>query len=261
MGIQGIDVSYVQGKINWDLVASQGIKFAIVKASQGKLLKDPSVGPFADPRFLENVKGAKKANIPIGVYHYLCAGNIAEAEKEARFFLKTIEPVRNHISLWSVIDAEEDKYLPSNKQQLTNVILHFAKRIQVSGCKPMLYTNPNYLTYKLGDVSSLPLFLAYWGVSEQSALRYKPLIWQYGIKTINNVKFDGDIGYFDLPSQIVKGDKVRVINPIVYGTNRRFATYYPTYTVLSISGARAVIGFNGIVTAAIDVKNLEKVSN
>lgn len=36
--MKGIDVSYAQGSINWDDVSED---FAIVKASQGRLLKNP----------------------------------------------------------------------------------------------------------------------------------------------------------------------------------------------------------------------------
>ena len=260
MGIQGLDVSYAQGTIDWSLLVQNNIQFAIVKASQGKLLNNPAVGPFTDPQFLTNVKAAKKVQLPIGVYHYLCASNIAEAEKEARYFLKITQPVRNHIALWYAIDVEEDKYLPKDKAELTLIVHRFAQILQSAGCKPLLYTNPNYLVYKLNDVSDIPLWLAYWGVNEASALRYKPVVWQYGIRMINGKQYDGNLGYFKLPEKAIKkGDIVRVLNPIIYGTNRRFVLYYDTYTVLSIQGTRAVIGVNGVITAAIDVKYLERV--
>ena len=64
---QGIDVSYAQGKINWEMAAADGVKFAMIKSSQGKLLRDASVGPFADAKFEENIKGAHAAGIEVGV--------------------------------------------------------------------------------------------------------------------------------------------------------------------------------------------------
>lgn len=261
MSLQGIDVSYANGQVNWPNMVRNGVQFAFVKASQGKLLNNPKVGPFVDPQFTANVKGARSAGLEIGVYHYLCANNLTEANKEAKFFSDVTAPYRDQINLWYVIDAEEDKYLPSTKAGLTNVVLYFARYLESQGRKVMLYTNPNYLVYKLGDVSSLPIWLAYWGVSEQSALRYKPTIWQYGSRYINGLKYDGNIGYFDLPNNNVfrKGDKVEVLNPVIYNTNRHFALYYDVYTILSIQGARAVIGVNGIATAAIDTKYLRKV--
>lgn len=60
-------------------------------------------------------------------------------------------------------------------------------------------------------------------------------------------------------SSIKKGDKVKVVNPVVYGTNNKFATYYDEYDVLEVSGDRVVIGIGTTVTAAISVSNLSKV--
>ena len=81
--MNGIDVSYAQGRIDWPGVSAEGIDFAMVKASQGRLLSDPDSGPFADPRFRENVEGAAAAGLSVGVYHYLCAGTAEEAAAEA----------------------------------------------------------------------------------------------------------------------------------------------------------------------------------
>lgn len=58
---------------------------------------------------------------------------------------------------------------------------------------------------------------------------------------------------------IKTGDTVAVVDPIIYGTSRRFTCWYRTYKVMQVTGDRAVIGRNGVVTAAINVKNLKKV--
>ena len=59
-------------------------------------------------------------------------------------------------------------------------------------------------------------------------------------------------------NKIKVGDTVKVTNPISYSTGKKFKLYYKTYKVMELSGNRAVIGVNGTVTAAIDVKNLKK---
>lgn len=197
---KGIDVSYAQGKINWEMAASDGVQFAMIKASQGKLLRDASVGPFADPKFEENIKGAHAAGIKVGVYHYLCAGTVSEALKEAQFVIDLIKPYRDIITLGVACDAEEDKYLPRDRQLLTNIVHGFCKKIKQHGkMQPMLYSNPNYLTYRLGNLSIYPLWLAYWGTTEARAKRYNPRIWQYGtekVSWISGSKVDVNIGYF-----------------------------------------------------------------
>lgn len=60
-------------------------------------------------------------------------------------------------------------------------------------------------------------------------------------------------------SNIKAGDKVRVVNNVIYGSNKTFGVWYNTYTVMSVSGDRAVIGVNGVITAAVNTINLEKV--
>lgn len=57
-----------------------------------------------------------------------------------------------------------------------------------------------------------------------------------------------------------KGDKVKVKNPVVYGTNNKFTLYYDTYDVIEVSGDRVVIGIGSTVTSAIAASNLTKVS-
>lgn len=59
---------------------------------------------------------------------------------------------------------------------------------------------------------------------------------------------------------VKKGDKVKVLNPIVYGTTQKFTTYVSTYYVLEVNGDRVVISSDGKnVTTAIDKKNIQKV--
>lgn len=61
-------------------------------------------------------------------------------------------------------------------------------------------------------------------------------------------------------NEIVKGSIVKVLNPIIYGTTRRFVVYASKYYVLEVSGNRVVISAdNKNVTAAIDKKNLQKI--
>lgn len=55
--------------------------------------------------------------------------------------------------------------------------------------------------------------------------------------------------------EIKAGDTVKVLRNVTY-TGGSFKLYYDKYTVLSISGDRAVIGIGKIVTAAVNVKDI-----
>ena len=80
-----------------------------------------------------------------------------------------------------------------------------------------------------------------------------------------NIQSPIDVKYLTKASastsnEIVKGSIVKVLNPIVYGTTRRFTVYASKYYVLEVSGNRVVISSDGKnVTTAIDKKNLQKI--
>ena len=198
--LKEIDVSYAQGNIDWEEVRRGGVSFAMVKVSQGKLLSDASVGPFTDRQFRRNLEGAARAGIAVGVYHYLCAADVPQALAEADFFLNAIRPYREVIRLWAACDAEETRYLPREKRALTGVIHGFLKKVRAAGYAPMLYTNPDFIRYRLGDLSLYDLWLAYWNAPEARALTYNPKIWQYGAGSLGALRqVDMNRGYFTLP--------------------------------------------------------------
>ena len=65
--IKGIDVSKYNGKINWEKVASSGVKYVYIRAGvrgyvSGEIVKDDT--------FEENIEKAKKAGLAVGVYFF-----------------------------------------------------------------------------------------------------------------------------------------------------------------------------------------------
>lgn len=57
---------------------------------------------------------------------------------------------------------------------------------------------------------------------------------------------------------IRKGSRVKVSRAVQYN-GKPFKVWYPTYEVMSLTGDRAVIGVNGVVTAAVHVRDLTAV--
>ena len=55
--------------------------------------------------------------------------------------------------------------------------------------------------------------------------------------------------------EIKTGDTVKVLRNVTY-TGGSFKPYFDRYTVLSISGDRAVIGIGKVVTAAVNIKDI-----
>jgi lysozyme len=70
----GVDVSAHQGAIDWRRVATDGIEFAYVKATEG--------ADHADARFVRNWTRARRAGLRLGAYHFftLCRSGVDQAE-------------------------------------------------------------------------------------------------------------------------------------------------------------------------------------
>ena len=69
--LPGIDVSHHQGKIDWDRVAAEGIRFAYIRAYDGKT---------KDREFVRNWLGARRVGIKRGAYVYFRADRDGETQ-------------------------------------------------------------------------------------------------------------------------------------------------------------------------------------
>lgn len=279
--LNGVDVSVYQGNIDWNKVKADGIDFAIIKATQGRAVNSNAY-LFTDRQFANNITNAHKAGIRCGVYHYLTAKTVKEAQVEAEHFLATIKPYRDKVTLYAAVDVEEKKYLPSNKTLLTQIVDAFCSYVKADGYKPIVYTNPDFINYWLNDISQWDLWLALWnGNKEKVPTSYRNMkIWQWSnsirVNGING-SVDGNVGYFDVDTKpidipknnslthdgedIQRGDIVEVVKGqnYLYGTNKKFTVWFNTYQVLQLVGDRAVIGKNAVITAAINTSNLKRV--
>ena len=191
---RGIDVSVFQGGVAWGKVKADGIDFAMVKATQGQSEQNQSFRLFTDSCFVRNITGAKAAGVRIGVYHYLTAETVPEAMEEAAYFLSVIAPYRDNVSLYAAVDVES-KYLPQDRQLLTQIVHTFCARVQAEGYTPMVYTNPNFLTHRLGDIGMWPLWLALWRskANVPSEEDYPNLrIWQWGTEDVDGIEDNVD---------------------------------------------------------------------
>lgn len=214
--MRGIDVWKGQGDIQWAKVKADGIDFAMIKASQGRERKNPSVRNFPDPKFSKNIVDAHRWGIRCGVYHYLTAQTVPEAMEEAELFLSVIEPYRSIIDLYAAVDVEEEKYLPKDKTLLTQIVYAFCSRVQAAGYDPIIYTNPNYLKYRLNDVSKYPLWLALWRskTNVPTVKQYPSMrIWQWGSEAVDGIngKVDANFMIVEKPEEVPETPKAETV--------------------------------------------------
>lgn len=250
--IKGIDVSTLQGRITWPLVAADGIEFAMIKATQGRGegVLTRHLKRFTDGKFVTNIKGAADAGIKCGVYHYLTAQSIAEAKAEAAYFCAAIEPYRSRIKLWAAVDVESEMYVGKlGRYELAKIIRAFMAVLEDHGLKPMLYTNPNYLTYKLPEheFEDVPIWLAHWGVAKPLTVP-NTMIWQYGLTTVKGISgnVDANTGYFDtalLPTY-KNGDKYLIKKGDIYTNGRAVPSRLvgKEFTVMQVREDRILLG-------------------
>ena len=215
--IKGIDVSANNGIINWQNV--NGIDFVMVKATQGRGCSKSTelLRNFTDSKFKNNIQGAFKKGFKCGVYHFLTASNVKEAEKEADYFIKVIMPYKDKISLYAAVDVEdaaESKYsrLPKTKTELTNIVNAFTDKISKAGFKPAIYTNRDFLQNRMyfDGLKCKTIWRAHWFSNyatsfEMVSAEQKPIdyatdmpLWQFGMAQkgyISGINSEIDINY------------------------------------------------------------------
>lgn len=192
--VHGVDVSRHNRAINWSELKKAGIKFAFIKATEGKDDRDPD--------FRKHWAGAARAGIHRSAYHfyYFCAS----PEDQARNYIRAAP--RNERSLPPVLDVEwnpksptckirppREKVVASLKRWLDIVEKHY-------GQKPIIYTTVDFHEDNLSR-GELPGY-HYWLRSVTAEPKYKYpgrpwVFWQYtGTGLISGATGPIDINVF-----------------------------------------------------------------
>ncbi|MGN0400759.1 MAG: glycoside hydrolase family 25 protein [Acetatifactor sp.] len=180
---KGIDVSSHQGKIKWEQVAQDGVEFAMIRVGfrgygkAGKLVEDE--------QFDDNIQGASKAGIKVGVYFFSQATTEEEVDEEVELVLNKIKPYRLDcpvvVDVERVDDAQGRMNLISVEER-TALMLRFCEKIEEAGYKPMLYHNTEMSAIMI-DIAAFEKYDK-WYASYTSKMFYPYAysIWQYSNK-------------------------------------------------------------------------------
>ncbi|MCI5955310.1 MAG: hypothetical protein MRZ49_12180, partial [Lachnospiraceae bacterium] len=179
---KGIDVSSHQGNIDWNLVAQDGVEFAIIRVgyrgygSEGRLV--------VDEKFENNIKGATAAGIKVGVYFFSQAINEAELLEEANLVLEQIAPYK--IECPVVYDVEktsaQGRMNAISVEERTQLTKLFCQTIADAGYRPMIYHNTEMgaLLINIAELEDYDKWYA--SYSDQMFYPYDYKIWQYSDK-------------------------------------------------------------------------------
>lgn len=182
---KGIDVSSHQGEIDWNLVAQDGVEFAIIRlgyrgyGSEGKLKEDT--------QFDKNIQGAQAAGIKVGVYFFSQAVNEEELLEEANLVLQKIAPYKLDCPVVYDVektsgDGADGRMNQISVEERTNLTLLFCQTIENAGYKPMIYHNTQ-MGALLIDIAALEAYDKWYAsYSEQMFYPYDYKIWQYSDK-------------------------------------------------------------------------------
>jgi lysozyme len=138
MPVQGIDVSYWQGDIDWRKVGKAGIRFAYLKATEG--------GDRIDPMFRRNWLAAKRAGVARGAYHFMywCR----PAREQAAWFIAHVP--RDASALPPVLDVEWNGHSKTCPRRIPRAAAVAKIKIMLdameahAGKRPIIYTEPEF---------------------------------------------------------------------------------------------------------------------
>lgn len=188
--VYGVDVSSHQGTIDWDVIASQGIDFAFVKATEGSSHVDPS--------FQYNFESAQEAGLKVGAYHFLSFESSGKTQAEN--FIATVPKVEGMLP--PVVDVElYGDYIdnPPDAAEVHKILDEFITEIEdYYGVKPIIYVNEkSYRLYIKGYYDDYPLWVSNYRVNPKLFGHQDWTFWQYS-ETGQLDGYEGDQENIDL---------------------------------------------------------------
>ena len=189
--IHGIDVSYYQGKIDWQKVKSMeddGVKisFAFIKATEGILS--------VDPYFQRNWREAPKAGLKVGAYHFFRPQK--SGLWQANFFLQTAQFEKGDLP--PVVDIESlDGVAPEKmRKELNAFIIQVEEKTKV---KPIIYSGLKFYKDNLrGFYDDYPLWVAHYHQPKIKLTDKEWKFWQHSDKArINGINHVVDFNAFN----------------------------------------------------------------
>lgn len=179
---RGVDVSEHQGEIDW-AAAAQDIDFAIIRVGyrgygQAGVLK-------YDAYAQENLDGAFRNGLDVGVYFFSQATTVEEAEEEADFLLELLKGYRPEAFAlpiffdWEDIAHDTARTDGLDGETITACALAFCRRIAEAGYRSGIYAYRYlaYFSYDLSQMTDLALWIG--AIGDYPDFYYAHEIWQY----------------------------------------------------------------------------------
>lgn len=174
-----VDVSDLQGKIDWERVSEDGIDFAMIRLGRRGYTEG---NIYLDNYYYENVSGVQSEGMPFGVYFFSQAITEDEAIEEANFVIKHLSG--SGISYPVVFDHEpvesaDGRANNLSKNELTHITRAFCQKIEDAGYTPMIYGNAfDMERLNLNDLKGIDVWYAEYESSQPTG-QFDFAMWQY----------------------------------------------------------------------------------
>ena len=139
----GLDISKWQGDVDFNALKESGVEFVIIRVGTSSGINGENL---VDSKFEQNINGANKAGIPVGVYFYSYANSEDRAISDALWVLEQIKDYKVDLPIafdwenWSFYNEFNLSFFG-----LSNMADSFVKTVRDAGYEGMLYSSKNYL--------------------------------------------------------------------------------------------------------------------
>lgn len=188
---RGIDVSSLNGEIDWTKVAEEQIAFAMVRAA----VRNTDGALAQDERFQENMNGAKSVGIRSGCYVDLDAVSEEEAEEIADFVLSNLSMTQQEMGAPVAVRVQIPDHSSSlsgqTREEWTQGVRAFCAKIKKAGYDPVVYANTAAfnMLLNMAELEEYDKWIADYG--DYLYFPYKFKCWQYSLKgTVNGIEGD-----------------------------------------------------------------------
>lgn len=170
--VRGVDVSYYQGEIDWQVLAGERIDFAFIKATEGS--------SHTDIKFKENWEQSGKTDLKRGAYHFFSFESNGKAQGE--HFISVVP--KEDGMLPPVVDIEfygDRFYNRPDVEETRRELQSLLDTLEAYyGVKPVIYaTESSYSTYIRGAFEEYPLWIRNIYFSPNMGMPGKWTFWQY----------------------------------------------------------------------------------
>ena len=207
--IRGVDVSYYQGEIDWQVLSGERIDFAFIKATEGS--------GHIDTKFEENWEQAGKTDLKRGAYHFFSFESTGKAQAE--HFISVVPKEEGMLS--PVVDIEfygnrfyDKPDVEGTRRQLQSLLDELEAYY---GVKPMIYaTESSYSTYIRGAFDDYPLWIRNVYFSPNMGMPGRWTFWQYD----SEAKLQG-----------YSGEEEHIDLNVFYGSETEWTKFLESHTV------------------------------